>query len=131
MKILLDTKVIYDALFEPSNLNEMVKTILTDETNILFISPLSEWKMDNDAKLGKTRVDGKMLHDASVAFGLTALPLTSEALVEYRKISCVIDPNDHAEINLVLLGQAIENDCLFLTYDGNLVKVPGSKIIAA
>ena len=130
MNYLVDTHILLWSFLAANRLSEKTKTILLDENNMIYYSPVSLWEISIKYGLKKLNLNGgtpddfykeinnsfylcKRLDDVGL--------ITSYKLPMYHK-----DPFDR-----FLIWEAIRNDFVLISVDDNMVlyKKEGLKVI--
>ncbi len=118
MRYLVDTHVLLWAIMESYKLPKKILEILEDETNSIFVSPISYWEIaikhqNKKLNLGKLNI----LHIPHIAEQLDFSILNPEP---YDFISIAQIPqkeNHHDPFDRMLIQQAIRNDLILISKD--------------
>ena len=118
MRYLVDTHVLLWAIMESYRLPKKILEILEDETNSIFVSPISYWEIaikhqNKKLNLGKLNI----LHIPHIAEQLDFSILNPEP---YDFISIAQIPqkeNHHDPFDRMLIQQAIRNDLILISKD--------------
>ncbi len=118
MRYLIDTHVLLWAIMESYKLPKKILEILEDETNSIFVSPISYWEIaikhqNKKLNLGKLNI----LHIPHIAEQLDFSILNPEP---YDFISIAQIPqkeNHHDPFDRMLIQQAIRNDLILISKD--------------
>jgi len=118
MEYLIDTHIFIWFMMEPEKISKKVMSIITDEDNRIFISPISFWEMaikhqNKKLKLGKINI----LHLPHIAEQFDFQVLSPEPY-DYISISTVPQKeNHHDPFDRMLIQQAIRNNLVLLSAD--------------
>ena len=118
MRYLVDTHVLLWAIMESYKLPKKILEILEDETNSIFVSPISYWEIaikhqNKKLNLGKLNI----LHIPHIAEQLDFSILNPEP---YDFLSIAQIPqkeNHHDPFDRMLIQQAIRNDLILISND--------------
>lgn len=118
MRYLVDTHVLLWAIMESYKLPKKILEILEDETNSIFVSPISYWEIaikhqNKKLNLGKLNI----LHIPHIAEQLDFSILNPEP---YDFLSIAQIPqkeNNHDPFDRMLIQQAIRNDLILISKD--------------
>ena len=118
MRYLVDTHVLLWAIMESYKLPKKILEILEDETNSIFVSPISYWEIaikhqNKKLNLGKLSI----LHIPHIAEQLDFSILNPEP---YDFLSIAQIPqkeNHHDPFDRMLIQQAIRNDLILISKD--------------
>lgn len=118
MRYLVDTHVLLWAIMESYKLPKKILEILEDETNSIFVSPISYWEIaikhqNKKLNLGKLNI----LHIPHIAEQLDFSILNPEP---YDFLSIAQIPqkeNHHDPFDRMLIQQAIRNDLILISKD--------------
>ena len=118
MRYLVDTHVLLWAIMESYRLPKKILDILEDETNSIFVSPISYWEIaikhqNKKLNLGKLNI----LHIPHIAEQLDFSILNPEP---YDFLSIAQIPqkeNHHDPFDRMLIQQAIRNDLILISKD--------------
>lgn len=118
MRYLVDTHVLLWAIMESYRLPKKILEILEDETNSIFVSPISYWEIaikhqNKKLNLGKLNI----LHIPHIAEQLDFSILNPEP---YDFLSIAQIPqkeNHHDPFDRMLIQQAIRNDLILISKD--------------
>ena len=131
MNLLLDTHIWLWSLAEPERLTRRVATALTDETNQLWLSPISIWEFLLLAERGPVRVHGEMAPPAWVEMALARTPMHDAPLnreVAVRSRSVRVDHEDPAD--RFLAATADVQELTLVTADDRLLRGKGFRTLA-
>ncbi|WPD22303.1 MAG: type II toxin-antitoxin system VapC family toxin [Candidatus Electrothrix scaldis] len=119
MRYLLDTHIWLWCLLEPERLDETVVSVIEDQNNDLFISPITIWETLILAEKGRIDLGSSPLEWIDEALQLTPvqeLPLSCAIAVKSRTIELPHqDPADR-----FIAATAWEHDLILITEDGKL-----------
>lgn len=118
MKYLIDTHVFIWALMDSKKISKKVYDIIEDESNEVFISPISFWEMAIKCQTGKLVLNGiSILHLPHIAEQYDFTLLTPEPY-DYVSIGTVPQKeNHHDPFDRMLIQQAIRNNLVLLSKD--------------
>ncbi|NVN91889.1 MAG: type II toxin-antitoxin system VapC family toxin [Desulfuromonadales bacterium] len=128
MRLLLDTHVLLWAAGEPEKLSKTARSLLVDESNVLFFSSASIWEIVIKRGLGRDdfKVDPLRLRKMLVTNGYTEISVTSDHALAVDGLPLLHkDPFDR-----ILLAQARSEGFSLVTSDEQLMKY-GEGIISA
>lgn len=119
MKVLLDTHTLLWASLDPDRLSQVVRIIVEDEADEIFVSAASAWEIATKVRLGKLPeaeiFEREFLNDMDAA-GYILLPIeASVALRAGRLVGKHGDPFDR-----MIAAQALADDMILLSNDARL-----------
>lgn len=120
MDYMLDTNLIYMALYKKEMLPKEIAAIVSDTRNNIYMSAMSIWEVlsNNLRNPGVTKVNGVNFYKDCIDNNFVILPLLSNDIVNYedvrikKRASYKKDPYDR-----MLVAQARHSNYLFLTCD--------------
>ena len=118
MKYLIDTHVLLWAIMESYKIPEKILKLLEDESNTIFVSPISYWEIaikhqNKKLNLGKLNV----LHIPHIAEQFNFNILNPEPY-DYISIEQIPQKeNHHDPFDRMLIQQAIRNDLVLISKD--------------
>ena len=118
MKYLIDTHVLLWAIMESYKIPEKILKLLEDESNTIFVSPISYWEIaikhqNKKLNLGKLNV----LHIPHIAEQFNFNILNPEPY-DYISIGQIAQKeNHHDPFDRMLIQQAIRNDLVLISKD--------------
>jgi PIN domain nuclease of toxin-antitoxin system len=99
MRLLLDTHIWIWNAGEPEKLKKRVTAAIQDETNELWLSPISIWELALLVKKRRIELDDDVENWVSRSFAQTAFreaPITNEVVIQVERIQFSHrDPADH------------------------------------
>jgi len=118
MKYLLDTHTFIWSFMSPDKLSRKVFSILSDENNTIFVSPITFWEIAIKHQLGKLSL-GKIapIHLPNIAteYDFSILPLDA---YDYVTISSLPIKSNHQDpFDRMLIHTAIRNNLILLSDD--------------
>ena len=131
MNLLLDTHIWLWSLAEPERLTRQVAAALTDETNQLWLSPISIWEFLLLAERRRVRVQRGMAPPAWVEAALSRAPMHDAPLnreVAVRSRSVRVDHEDPAD--RFLAATADVQELTLVTADDRLLRGKGFRTLA-
>jgi PIN domain nuclease of toxin-antitoxin system len=123
VRLLADTHVLLWAMDHPRRLSKVAVSLLTDEENELFFSPLSIWEVSIKGSLGRRdfNLDPSNLRRGLLNNGYTELPVNSDHAIAVQSL-----PKLHKDpIDRLLIAQATVEGITLLTSDRQVAKYPG------
>ena len=127
MRLLLDTHIWLWLLSDPAKLGKRALHELKNETNELWISPISTWEALTLNFKGRIRLIGDLREWLSRATaGTREAPLTHEIALIARGIPMHQDPADR-----ILAATAQVLDLTLVTADARLLGVPSVRCLAS
>ena len=116
-RYLLDTNIVLFSLFSPKELERKVDDLLTDYSNLFYVSTVSIQEIIHLYKRNKIKTKWKKPEDIlpSIEMNFEILPVKREHLVTYSKLSVLNehnDPYDH-----VIISQAITEKITLISSD--------------
>lgn len=121
MKILLDTHILLWTLSDNPQLSEKARKIIMDEKNRLYYSTVSLWEIElkHLAKPKQITASAQEIHSYcqdSGAFEL--IDMTLNDVLAFHQLKRKPDTPPHKDpFDQLLLTQAINNKCYFMTHD--------------
>ena len=123
MRLLLDTHIFLWYILKDARLPLRWHTLLRDPANMVFLSAVSVWEACIKYQLGKLPLPNEpaeFLPLQRAAHQIEAMPVSEDCLRHLRTLPFIHkDPSDR-----ILLCQAIENNCLLVTDDADILKYP-------
>ncbi len=118
MKYLIDTHVFLWAIMNSSKLSKRALSLLEDDANIIYISPISFWEIaikHQSKKLDLGRIN--VLHIPHIAEQFNFSILTPQPY-DYISISQIpLKENHHDPFDRMLIQQAIRNNLVLISHD--------------
>jgi PIN domain nuclease of toxin-antitoxin system len=116
-RYLLDTNIVLFALHNSKELERKVDELLTDYSNLLYVSTISIQEIIHLYKRDKIKTIWKKPEDIlpSIEMNFEILPVKKEHLITYSKLSTLNehnDPYDH-----VIISQAITERIVLISSD--------------
>jgi PIN domain nuclease of toxin-antitoxin system len=130
VKYLLDTHILLWSFFEAKRLSENVKTILLDEENDIYYSPINLWEISIKYSLNKLDLKGltpeEFYEELDNSYYLCKNIDNNDIVSNYHLPFLHKDPFDR-----FLIWEALQNDFIFITVDGSIeeYKKLGLKIV--
>jgi len=130
MNYLADTHILLWSFLETGKLPEKIKSILVDENNVIYYSPISLWEISIKYKLRKLSLKGGTpddFFDELINSYFYCKPIDNINLVTNYKLPAYHkDPFDR-----FLIWEAIKNDFVLISVDENmkLYKKDGLRIV--
>jgi PIN domain nuclease of toxin-antitoxin system len=130
VRLLLDTHVWLWALMEPARLSRRASTLIQDDDNELWLSPVSAWEAHLLAERGQIVVDappGEWIERQLIQFPLRDALLTRSIAVASRRVRLPHeDPADR-----FIVATALVQGLQLLTADTRLLGAAACPVIAA
>jgi PIN domain nuclease of toxin-antitoxin system len=115
MRLLLDTQILYWFYYEPQNLPEATRQIMT-EAEAVYVSSASIWEIAIKVRLGKMTANPRRIVQLLHAAGFAELPVFSRHTVIVADL-----PMYHGDpFDRLLIAQAISEPLNLLTADAQL-----------
>jgi PIN domain nuclease of toxin-antitoxin system len=128
-RLLLDTHVWVWALLEPERLVPGIAEALEDESNELWLSPISAWELITLVEKGRVVLDrdpATWISDVSSAVPVRDAVLTRQVAIESRLVRLSHDdPADR-----FIAATAIVHDLVLVTADERLLEAPDLRTLA-
>jgi PIN domain nuclease of toxin-antitoxin system len=128
VRLLLDTHIWIWALLEPERLAPAVADALEDESNELWLSPISAWELIVLVEKGRVVLDRepvRWISDVSSAVPLRDAVLTRDVAIESRRLRLPHeDPADR-----FIAATASVYDLTLVTADDRLLGLDGVRIV--
>jgi PIN domain nuclease of toxin-antitoxin system len=116
---MLDTHVLLWSFFETKRLSKNVKTILLDEENEIFYSPINLWEISIKYSLKKLDLKGltpeEFYEELDNYYYLCKNMDNNDIISNYHLPLLHKDPFDR-----FLIWEAIQNDFILITVDGSI-----------
>ncbi|MBR5032083.1 MAG: type II toxin-antitoxin system VapC family toxin [Treponema sp.] len=118
MEYLIDTHILLWAIMNSNKLSKKEQQVLSDETNTIFVSPISFWEIaikhqNKKLDLGKVNI----LHIPHIAEQLDFSLLNPEPY-DYLTIGQILQKeNHHDPFDRMLIQQAIRNNLVLISKD--------------
>ena len=113
MRLLLDSHALLWALADNSKLSDKARTLVLDDDNDVFYSPVSLYELVFKASRGRLALEAIHLPDVARASGLEELSLTSAHLIHAARLDW-----DHGDPwDRILLAQATLEDMGLISVD--------------
>jgi len=119
MKYLLDTHVLLWWLTAPEKIKKKAREIISDKSNVIFVSSASFWEIAIKQSVGKLTLPHNLL-EATLAESFKFLPVMPEEGLGVADLPFLhTDPFDR-----LLIIQAKLNDLILITHDENIINYP-------
>jgi PIN domain nuclease of toxin-antitoxin system len=119
LKLLLDTHIWLWLFREPRRLGRRTFRELTNENNVLWLSPISTWEILTLHQKGKLRFRGDIAEWTTKAIlGTKEAPFTHEVALAARQFPIDLDPADQ-----MLAATALVLDLTLVTADERLLEL--------
>jgi PIN domain nuclease of toxin-antitoxin system len=119
LKYILDTHILLWSFFETKRLSEKVKTILLDEENEIYYSPINLWEISIKYALKKLDLQGftpeEFYAEIADSYYLCKNIDNNDIISNYNLPLLHKDPFDR-----FLIWEALRNDFILLTVDGSI-----------
>jgi PIN domain nuclease of toxin-antitoxin system len=119
MKYLVDTHILLWSFIEPENLSEKVKSILLDEENEIYYSPINLWEISIKYSLKKLGLKGltpeEFYEELDNSYYLCENMNNSGIISNYHLPLLHRDPFDR-----FLIWEALQNDFILITVDESI-----------
>lgn len=118
MKLLLDTVAVYRAATDPNSLSSVVRSLLADDANQVFVSAVSAWELAIKASLGKLALPCQI----DEFFSQTTRDLLAETVnLDLRFVTRVaVLPHHHGDpFDRMIIAQALVDGYTVLTSDSH------------
>lgn len=120
MKVLLDTNALLWWLTDSPRLHKTARALITDPAQEILVSVVSLWEIVIKVRTGKLQVDLSEIETVIDSEGFRRLAIGADHLQALVALpSHHRDPFDH-----LLMAQAVSEDALFLTSDGQAQLYP-------
>jgi PIN domain nuclease of toxin-antitoxin system len=130
MNYLVDTHVLLWSFIEPEKISENIRSILLDEDNDIYYSPINLWEISIKYGLKKLYLNGltpeAFFEELDNSYYLCKEIDNVNVITNYKLPMYHKDPFDR-----FLIWEAIRNDLILLSFDNTLIqyKRDGLKII--
>jgi len=130
MNHLVDTHILLWSFLETGNLSRKIKSILLDEGNEIFYSPISLWEISIKYGLKKLSLNGgtpdDFFHELNNSYYRCAAVNPIDLITNYKLPMRHKDPFDR-----FLIWEAIKNDFILISADENmeLYKKDGLRLV--
>ena len=130
MNYLVDTHILLWSFLETAKLSEEIKSILLDEDNVIYYSPISLWEISIKYGLKKLSLKGgtpdDFFNELNNSYYHCKAIDNIELITNYKLPTHHKDPFDR-----FLIWEAIRNDFILMSVDENmdLYKKDGLKIV--
>jgi len=130
MNYLVDTHILLWSFLDTGKLPEKIKSILLDENNIIYYSPISLWEISIKYGLNKLSLNGgtpdDFFDELNISYYRCKAIDNIDLITNYKLPANHKDPFDR-----FLVWEAIKNDFTLLSVDKNmeLYKKEGLKLI--
>jgi PIN domain nuclease of toxin-antitoxin system len=130
MNYLVDTHILLWSFLETDKLSKEIKSILLDENNVIYYSPISLWEISIKYGLGKLSLNGgtpdDFFDELNNSYYLCKVIDNMDLITNYKLPTYHKDPFDR-----FLIWEAIRNDFILISVDENmnLYKKNGLKIV--
>ncbi len=116
MRLLLDSHVLYWALYEPENLSKTAALLLSDPENELFVSLSTLWELANKAAIHRLPLAGSSPDELAAtidALGVTWIPLTRPDILT----AASLPPHHLDPFDRILVALAQSHSLVIMTND--------------
>jgi PIN domain nuclease of toxin-antitoxin system len=130
MNYLADTHILLWSFLETDKLSEKTKSILLDDNNVIYYSPISLWEISIKYGLGKLSLNGgtpdDFFDELNNSYYLCKVIDNMDLITNYKLPTYHKDPFDR-----FLIWEAIKNGFILISVDENmkLYKKDGLKIV--
>ena len=130
MNYLVDTHILLWSFLETSKLTEEIRTILLDQNNAIYYSPISLWEISIKYGLKKLSLHGgtpdDFFEELNNSFYLCKTIDTIDLVTYYKLPTYHKDPFDR-----LLIWEAIRNDFILVSADRNveLYRTEGLRVV--
>lgn len=119
MKVLLDTQALLWATLSPASLSREASAMISDESNVIFVSAASAWEIATKVRIGKLpgaeRLEKEFL-DVMEDAGYTLLPIDAGSALRAGRLA-----GEHRDpFDRMIAAQALAEDILVLSADVKL-----------
>ena len=131
MKYLLDTHILLWSILETSKLSESIKSILLDENNEIYYSPISLWEISIKYGIKKLYLNGITPEEFFEAINNSFY--ICQRIDNHTLITNYMLPNHHKDpFDRHLIWEAIRNNFILISVDKNMesYKIEGLKVIS-
>ena len=131
MNYLVDTHVLLWSFLEPKKLSLITKSILLDENNEIYYSPISLWEISIKYRLKKLSLNGgtpeDFFYELDNSFYRCKAAANMDFISSYKLPIYHKDPFDR-----FLIWEAIRNDFILLSADKNMepYKKEGLRVVS-
>lgn len=114
MKLLLDTHALYWWIIGSERLSSKARSLIADKANVVLVSAVSFYEIDNKVRLGKLDLRPQELRAAVAESGLQTLPITDL----HAELAASFDWDHRDPWDRILAAQARLEHCGLLSLDG-------------
>ena len=131
MNYLLDTHALIWSILEKDKLSKAAKHVLENPSHSVFVSAISFWEISLKFSLGKLELRGilpQAFPNLSLQMEFEIMPLDADCASSYHQL---LTKHHRDPFDRMLIWQAIKNDLVLITKDGNMAsyKTDGLKIL--
>ncbi|MCJ8521757.1 PIN domain nuclease of toxin-antitoxin system [Pseudorhizobium tarimense] len=113
MKLLLDSHVVYWWTVGSDRLSSRARSMIEDKTNVILVSAVSFYELDNKMRLNKLDVKPQELRGAVFASGLQTLAITDL----HAELAASLDWEHRDPWDRILAAQTRLEHCSFVSTD--------------
>ena len=113
MKILLDSHAIYWWAIGSERLSERARALIEDKTNVVLVSAVSFYELDNKMRLNKLDLKPQELRAAVTASGLQTLAITDL----HAELAASFDWDHRDPWDRILAAQTRLEHCVLISTD--------------
>ncbi|XUY30231.1 type II toxin-antitoxin system VapC family toxin (plasmid) [Agrobacterium sp. rho-8.1] len=113
MKILLDSHAIYWWTIGSERLSERARALIEDKTNVVLVSAVSFYELDNKMRLNKLDLKPQELRTAVTASGLQTLAITDL----HAELAAGFDWDHRDPWDRILAAQTRLEHCVLISTD--------------
>jgi len=124
VRLLLDTHILLWWLDDDPRLSIQADALIADQTNEVFVSPLSLWEIAIKSRLGKLRADIDEVQRMTLESGFVPLPFTLEHAAEVARLP----DHHHDPFDRALVAQARTEPMRLITHD-KMVAAYGESVL--
>lgn len=118
MKILLDTHILLWALTHDNKLPPQAIALIADKTHKIYYSIASIWEVEIKHSLGKIAVTGEEVAGYCKEAGFELMQIREAHIFKLKTLQRNEDAPKHSDpFDRIMLSQAKEDDCKFITHD--------------
>ncbi len=118
MKILLDTHILLWTLTHDNRLPQQAVDLIADKNNKIYYSIASIWEVEIKNSLGKIAVTGEDVAGYCKEAGFELMQIREAHIFKLKTLKRDEGAPKHSDpFDRIMLAQAKEEDCRFITHD--------------
>ena len=122
MRLLLDTHVVLWSITNPEKLSTRVKNLISDESNLCFVSIAALWEIAIKSSIGRLELKTGLDHvfQTIVKTGFEILPIDGSHIINVAQL-----PFHHRDpFDRIFIAQAAVEDMVLVSKDEHFDKYP-------